>query len=450
MYKLNTTGWVIEGKQDLVGYIVGSTGISGTLTISAYIDADRIAISDTYYENAPSPSASPVASPNDQYGTTTEWVDGRVVLTTTEWNSLSTNPISFKIKAESNEGLWVEEPEPDDVTPESCFQKRFIKLYTLNSNLSPTALEDCIDYFVNTANYFNNEEDAENYCLGTGKYNEITFQALLDDTSTTYNIDYNYLKNHNIIISENGISLGYYDVSCGNNLVVPNKVSYSPLIHNGNISSSEINTCVNYLTQSLGAEVEGQTVNVGETYQAFCAGTGTRWGDTFQQYIDSYWFSTIDMEFFQTNNIIINGETKKYPVLVLGQMHTYDSPTFSPTKVELNKDLKIVDHSALWNIDTSNISVITIPNNVRHIGTTAVMPYQFNTSLEVNILGKPFIENYAIYSGITIRYGGTCQELCNNSRCFNNKPYIIYGIYGSEHDVITTDTNYCKAVADSD
>ena len=104
IYKLNATGKVVDGKQVLTGYIKnGTTGISGTITIKAYIDADRIAISDTYYENAPTPRPT---APSDEYGTTTEWVDGRVVLTTEEWNSLSTNGISFKIKAESNEGVW--------------------------------------------------------------------------------------------------------------------------------------------------------------------------------------------------------------------------------------------------------------------------------------------------------------------------------------------------------
>ena len=42
-------------------------------------------------------------------GTTPEWVDGRTVLTTNEWNSLGEVQLSFKIKVESNEGIWVEE-----------------------------------------------------------------------------------------------------------------------------------------------------------------------------------------------------------------------------------------------------------------------------------------------------------------------------------------------------
>ena len=100
IYKLNATGSIFDGKQILVGYIKnGATGISGTLTIKAYIDSSEIAISDTY--NGPS------ATPNDNMGTTDEWVEGRTVFTTSEWNSLGTTPISFQIKAESQEGIWV-------------------------------------------------------------------------------------------------------------------------------------------------------------------------------------------------------------------------------------------------------------------------------------------------------------------------------------------------------
>ena len=101
IYKLTATGSVEEDKQVLVGYIIkGSTGINGNIKIKAYVDGDRLAIADTYDGNE-----------TENMGTTNNWVDGRVVLTTDEWNSLQgNNSISFKIKAESNEGIWVEEP----------------------------------------------------------------------------------------------------------------------------------------------------------------------------------------------------------------------------------------------------------------------------------------------------------------------------------------------------
>ncbi len=165
IYKLNATGEVVDGKQVLTGYIKnGATGISGTLSIKAYIDADRIAISDTYYENAPTPSptASPLASPNDEYGTTTEWVDGRVVLTTEEWNSLASTPISFKIKAKSNEGIWTS-PQI-----ESCIGCKFMyttsNIYTVwnTTNHTPTVITTGLN-----DNYLKVTGDSgKNYFLG--------------------------------------------------------------------------------------------------------------------------------------------------------------------------------------------------------------------------------------------------------------------------------------------
>ena len=42
-------------------------------------------------------------------GTTNEWVNGRMVFTTEEWNSLQQDGISFQVKVEANEGIWVPE-----------------------------------------------------------------------------------------------------------------------------------------------------------------------------------------------------------------------------------------------------------------------------------------------------------------------------------------------------
>ncbi len=99
-YKILSNTVAYTGQYLLVGYIApGATGVNGTINIKAYLDEDKIAISDTYD-----------ASESDNMGTTNEWVDGRVVLTTTEWNNLATsgNELSFKIRVEANEGAWVD------------------------------------------------------------------------------------------------------------------------------------------------------------------------------------------------------------------------------------------------------------------------------------------------------------------------------------------------------
>ncbi len=235
IYTLTTTGKVENGKQVLVGYIDNEgNGINGTLTIKAYIDGDKIAISDTYpprdYYIVNSSMTSEELSDcadyfaeytfdsgttaetfcqgtgtidnksfqdildNDELsmdisnllainaikldytdGTSSEWVNGRTVLTTEEWNSLNTTPISFQITAESNEGIWVEEPERGTI--ESCPDCKFIHTTsrintTWNSNgtsyVYPSTLSESYLDVV--------EESGKNYFLGlvTNGSNEVT------------------------------------------------------------------------------------------------------------------------------------------------------------------------------------------------------------------------------------------------------------------------------------
>ena len=40
-------------------------------------------------------------------GTPNSLAQGKTVLTTTEWNSLQSSGLSFKVKVEANEGIWV-------------------------------------------------------------------------------------------------------------------------------------------------------------------------------------------------------------------------------------------------------------------------------------------------------------------------------------------------------
>ena len=108
-------------------------------------------------------------------GTSSEWVNGRTVLTTSEWNSLGTNSISFKIRAESNEGIWVEEPViPVESYPNCKFIYTRTPIYTtwntnsLTSYIDPNTLsESYIDVV---------EESSKNYFLGlvTNGCDEIT------------------------------------------------------------------------------------------------------------------------------------------------------------------------------------------------------------------------------------------------------------------------------------
>ena len=104
IYKVLANETVSNNDQLLVGYIApdnNQTGVNGTITIRAYLDSDLVAISDTYNNGN---------TPTDNLGTPASFGEGKTVLTTSEWNSLRTNGVSFKVKVVAQEGTWVEEP----------------------------------------------------------------------------------------------------------------------------------------------------------------------------------------------------------------------------------------------------------------------------------------------------------------------------------------------------
>jgi surface protein len=112
-YKILSESVLYDGQYLLVGYIApGQSGVDGTINIKAYIDKDKVAISDTYPSGDVTHTESSGEASIEVFdytnGTTSNWVNGRVVLTTSEWNSLQTMPLSFKVKVEANEGTWVD------------------------------------------------------------------------------------------------------------------------------------------------------------------------------------------------------------------------------------------------------------------------------------------------------------------------------------------------------
>ena len=71
----------------------------GTITIKAYIDKDMVAITDTR-ATAGNGNVQVTGYTN---GTTEEWIAGRTVFTTAQWNSLNSSDASFKIKVVAGE-----------------------------------------------------------------------------------------------------------------------------------------------------------------------------------------------------------------------------------------------------------------------------------------------------------------------------------------------------------
>ena len=102
IYKKLVGDTLVGDQMLLVGYIKPNPtsgtaeGVNGKLTIKAYLDKNKILISDTYD-----------GSESDNMGTPNSMAQGKTILTTTEWNSLQSSGVSFKVKVEANEGIWV-------------------------------------------------------------------------------------------------------------------------------------------------------------------------------------------------------------------------------------------------------------------------------------------------------------------------------------------------------
>ena len=74
-----------EDAEFVVGHIKKDNDTDGSITIKAYFDKEYIAITDTIDESY-------------------QWADDRTIFTTSEWNSLNDEGLSFKIKVEAYEG----------------------------------------------------------------------------------------------------------------------------------------------------------------------------------------------------------------------------------------------------------------------------------------------------------------------------------------------------------
>ena len=102
IYKKLVGDTLVGDQMLLVGYIKPNTtsgtaeGVDGSITIKAYLDKNKILISDTYD-----------GTESDNMGTSNSLAHGKTVLTTAEWNALQTNGLSFKVKVEANEGIWI-------------------------------------------------------------------------------------------------------------------------------------------------------------------------------------------------------------------------------------------------------------------------------------------------------------------------------------------------------
>ncbi len=192
-------------------------------------------------------------------------------------------------------------------TDDSCFETVLSKVYTLNPNMTSQDFQYCVNYATSTLGISSNAE-AEAFCQGTEVYNDLNLQYFIYDGAPG-NPAHDF-EEHNIVTLANGIEINNYDSSCGSDVVIPSTLPGRSYVLNTNMTSEELQSCVNYLTD----KGFGSHLQAGETIEAFCQGTGIIDEYTFQDALDNNGCTPTDLIYFEEHNIITS-VISRYPVL---------------------------------------------------------------------------------------------------------------------------------------
>ena len=106
LYQVKESGDVYSNERVVVGYIrKGETNFNGTISLTAYVDAERIGIysgdGETFTDDS---DESGVVIPEYYYKRDDE---GITVFTPEEWEEINERGMSFKVRVDVKEGIWI-------------------------------------------------------------------------------------------------------------------------------------------------------------------------------------------------------------------------------------------------------------------------------------------------------------------------------------------------------
>ena len=359
-----------------------------------------------------------------------------MVLTTEEWSSFAgSNGLSFKIKVEANEGIWVEK----EATPASCFTfSTPTPKYVKNPNMD---INVCVNKFTEMGlnNNLQEGETLEAFCNGIGTIYESTLQERLDNNNF-YSSELTELETAGIITNTGyTTSITDYDTSCGIDVVIPSKINTEIVTYTRN-SNMDINACVSKFTELLGEEVEEETVDTGETYEAFCNGTGTNWGATLQEILDmgDEGFGPSKLIELETAGIIVSNANPVQAVVrkigdkVFANIEEWKSDYIE--SVVIPDTVTTIGSSVFFN---NQLTSVIIPNSVTEIEFGAFNGNQL-TSVTIgngitSVGSRAFYKDSSSNTGLTTI---TMDKACSTMSGYNNwTSGNNITIYGSGNEV---------------
>ena len=252
-------GVIKENKYILVGYIAsGETGINGSVTITAYVDANQIAITDTLVEDGPNYQYNGQATAQDisicaNYIESLGYTMDQGSTYESFCQGMGTSYNSTIINYIENQWFYLEEIE-----------------YLMEHNI-----------IIDTADY--TKRTTKEWVNGRTVFTTDEWSSLKGNNALSFKIKVE--ANEGVWVDEESTPETCFTFSDPKPMYAINE----------NITEEKIDACVDFLSNLKGAEEVGVTLNSGESYRDFCAGTGTIWGSSIEyMFSDTYSKNIID------------------------------------------------------------------------------------------------------------------------------------------------------------
>jgi len=303
------------------------------------------------------------------------WISNDVVIGNTEnpdkdydqsvWNNLFA---SIKVRATGD----FEEKEV--TTDASCFTTELtFSNATLNTNMTSGELQACVNYLTDQwgpeeeENTVDVGETYQAFCNGTGTHYGATFQEVLDNDSLSSE-KINFFVDNNIVNVDSGADIIKYDTNCGIDVVIPTKLPVKSYLYNTNMTSEELQACVDYVSE--------WDWDTGENPEAFCNGTGTNWGETINSIFVGDWLDPEKLTYFAEHNIIFEIINELPVFKISGRLEVGAFAKNQLTSVVIPNSVITIEYGAF---SSNQLTSVEIPNSVTTIGERAFSNNQLSS-----------------------------------------------------------------------